>query len=65
MRIKVAHYMSKHVVAFTTAESKRDAGKVFGTNEVLVSCHTGEMEAYIISFHFILSIIAVSYLIDF
>ena len=36
MGIKLAHAMGAHVVAFTTSESKREAAKALGADEVVV-----------------------------
>ncbi|MFT3800154.1 MAG: hypothetical protein QM766_02960 [Burkholderiaceae bacterium] len=44
---------SAHVVAFTTSESKHDAAKALGADEVVVSRHPDEMAAHAKSFDFI------------
>ena len=50
MGLKLAHAMGAHVVAFTTFESKREAAKVLGADEVVVSCNADEMKAHTKSF---------------
>src|SRR3546814_2132889 len=46
MGIKLAHAMGAHVVAFTTSESKREAAKALGADEVVVSRNADEMKAH-------------------
>lgn len=58
MGIKLAHAMGAHVVAFTTSESKREAAKALGADEVVVSRNAGEMAAHAKSFDFILNTVA-------
>src|SRR3546814_2872679 len=61
MGIKLAHAMGAHVVAFTTSESKRDAAKALGAEEVVVSRNADEMAAQAKSFDFILNTVAAPY----
>ncbi|ELQ6219664.1 NAD(P)-dependent alcohol dehydrogenase [Cronobacter turicensis] len=58
MGIKLAHAMGAQVVAFTTSESKRDAAKALGADEVVVSRNADEMQAHAKSFDFILNTVA-------
>ena len=58
MGIKLAHAMGAHVVAFTTSESKREAAKALGADEVVVSRNEEEMQAHAKSFDFILNTVA-------
>ena len=58
MGIKIAHAMGAHVVAFTTSESKREAAKALGADEVVVSRNPEEMQAHTKSFDFILNTVA-------
>ena len=58
MGIKLAHAMGAHVVAFTTSESKRDAARALGADEVVVSRNAAEMAAHAKSFDFILNTVA-------
>jgi uncharacterized zinc-type alcohol dehydrogenase-like protein len=51
---ELAHAMGAHVVAFTTSESKRDAARELGADEVVVSRNENEMAAHLKSFDFIL-----------
>lgn len=64
MGIKLAHAMGATVVAFTTSESKREAAKVLGADEVVVSRNADEMMAHSKSFDFILNTVAVSHDLD-
>ena len=64
MGIKIAHAMGAHVVAFTTSESKREAAKELGADEVIVSKNEDEMKAHAGSFDFILNTVAVSHNLD-
>lgn len=64
MGIKLAHAMGAHVVAFTTAESKRAAAKELGADEVVVSRHADEMAAHAKSFDFILNTVAAPHDLD-
>ena len=58
MGLKLAHAMGAHVVAFTTSESKRDAAKALGADEVVVSRNADEMAAHAKSLDFILNTVA-------
>ena len=64
MGIKIAHAMGAHVVAFTTSESKREAAKELGADEVIVSKNRDEMKAHAGSFDFILNTVAASHNLD-
>jgi len=64
MGIKLAHAMGAHVVAFTTAESKREAAKALGADEVVVSRNRNEMAAHTKSFDFILNTVAAPHDLD-
>ncbi|AZG08208.1 NAD(P)-dependent alcohol dehydrogenase [Pigmentiphaga sp. H8] len=64
MGIKLAHAMGAYVVAFTTSEAKRDAARVLGADEVVVSRHANEMEAHAKTFDFILNTVAAPHDLD-
>lgn len=64
MGIKLAHAMGAHVVAFTTSESKREAAKALGADEVVVSRNAEEMAAHAKSFDFILNTVAAPHDLD-
>ncbi|ROW61044.1 zinc-binding dehydrogenase [Cronobacter malonaticus] len=64
MGIKLAHAMGAQVVAFTTSESKRDAAKALGADEVVVSRNASEMQAHAKSFDFILNTVAAPHHLD-
>ncbi|MGI4794151.1 MAG: NAD(P)-dependent alcohol dehydrogenase [Janthinobacterium lividum] len=64
MGIKIAHALGAHVVAFTTSESKREAAKELGADEVIVSKNADEMKAHAGSFDFILNTVAASHNLD-
>ncbi|EKM0666719.1 NAD(P)-dependent alcohol dehydrogenase [Cronobacter turicensis] len=64
MGIKLAHAMGARVVAFTTSESKRDAAKALGADEVVVSRNADEMQAHAKSFDFILNTVAAPHNLD-
>lgn len=64
MGIKLAHAMGAHVVAFTTSESKRDAARELGADEVVVSRHAADMAAHAKSFDFILNTVAAPHDLD-
>ncbi len=64
MGIKLAHAMGAHVVAFTTAESKRHDALALGADEVVVSRDEGEMRTHTGSFDFILDTVAASHQLD-
>lgn len=61
MGIKLAHAMGAHVVAFTTSESKREAARALGADEVVVSRNAGEMAAHAKSLDFILNTVAAAH----
>ena len=61
MGVKLAHAMGAQVVAFTTSESKREAAKVLGANEVVVSRNAGEMAAHAKSFDLIVDTVAAAH----
>ena len=56
--------MGAHVVAFTTSESKREAAKALGADEVVVSRNEDEMAAHVKSFDFILNTVAAPHNLD-
>ena len=64
MGIKLAHAMGAHVVAFTTSESKREAAKALGADEVIVSRNADEMAAHAKSFDLIVDTVAASHDLD-
>jgi uncharacterized zinc-type alcohol dehydrogenase-like protein len=64
MGIKLAHAMGAHVVAFTTSESKREAAKALGADEVVVSRNADEMAKQAKSFDFILNTVAAPHDLD-
>ena len=64
MGIKLAHAMGAHVVAFTTSESKRDAAKSLGADEVVISRHADEMAKHAKRFDFILNTVAAPHDLD-
>lgn len=64
MGIKLAHAMGAHVVAFTTSESKREAAKALGADEVVVSRNADGMAAHSKSFDFILNTVAAPHDLD-
>ena len=64
MGIKLAHAMGAHVVAFTTSESKREAAKALGADEVVVSRNTDEMRGHAKSLDFILNTVAAPHDLD-
>ena len=64
MGIKLAHAMGAHVVAFTTSDSKRDAARALGADEVVVSRNVGEMKAHAKSLDFILNTVAAPHDLD-
>jgi uncharacterized zinc-type alcohol dehydrogenase-like protein len=64
MGIKLAHALGAHVVAFTTSESKREAAKALGADEVVVSRNIDEMAAHAKSFDFILNTVAAPHDLD-
>ncbi|HBY35581.1 MAG TPA: zinc-binding dehydrogenase [Delftia acidovorans] len=64
MGIKLAHAMGAHVVAFTTSESKREAARALGADEVVVSRNATEMAAHAKSLDFILNTVAAPHDLD-
>lgn len=64
MGIKLAHAMGAHVVAFTTSESKRQAAKALGADEVVVSRNAQEVDTHLASFDFILNTVAAPHELD-
>jgi len=64
MGIKLAHAMGAHVVAFTTSESKREAAKALGADEVVVSRNAEEMAAHAKSFDLIVNTVAAPHDLD-
>jgi uncharacterized zinc-type alcohol dehydrogenase-like protein len=64
MGIKLAHAMGAHVVAFTTSESKREAARELGADEVVVSRNADEMAAHAKSFDLILNTVAAPHDLD-
>ncbi|MDR1888063.1 MAG: NAD(P)-dependent alcohol dehydrogenase [Zoogloeaceae bacterium] len=64
MGIKLARAMGAHVVAFTTSESKREAAKALGADEVVVSRHSSEMAKYAKNLDFILNTVAAPHNLD-
>ncbi|SFB21629.1 NAD(P)-dependent alcohol dehydrogenase [Azotobacter beijerinckii] len=64
MGIKLAHALGAHVVAFTTSESKREAAKALGADEVVVSRNAEEMAAHLKSFDLILNTVAMPHDLD-
>ena len=64
MGIKIAHALGAHVVAFTTSDSKREAAKELGADEVVVSKNKDEMKPHAGSFDFILNTVAASHNLD-
>lgn len=64
MGIKLAHAMGAYVVAFTTSQAKREAAKVLGADEVVVSRNPEEMAAYDKRLDFILNTVAAPHDLD-
>ena len=64
MGIKLAHAMGAHVVAFTTSESKREAARLLGAHETVVSHNTEEMKAHAKSFDLIINTVAAAHDLD-
>lgn len=64
MGIKLAHALGAHVVAFTTSESKREAARELGADEVVVSRKPEEMAAHTKSLDFILNTVAAPHDLD-
>ncbi|MBX8608728.1 NAD(P)-dependent alcohol dehydrogenase [Pseudomonas cichorii] len=64
MGIKLAHAMGAQVVAFTTSESKREAAKALGADEVVISHNAAEMAAHARSFDLIINTVAAPHSLD-
>ncbi|WP_097303954.1 NAD(P)-dependent alcohol dehydrogenase [Pseudomonas chlororaphis] len=64
MGIKLAHALGAHVVAFTTSDSKREAARELGADEVVVSRNAEEMAAHAKSFDLILNTVAAPHDLD-
>ncbi|WP_085722904.1 NAD(P)-dependent alcohol dehydrogenase [Pseudomonas sp. R37(2017)] len=64
MGIKLAHALGAHVVAFTTSESKREAARALGANEVVVSSDARQMAAHLKSFDLIINTVAAPHDLD-
>ncbi len=64
MGIKLAHALGAYVVAFTTSESKREAAKALGADEVVVSRNSAEMAAHTTSFDLIVNTVAAPHDLD-
>lgn len=64
MGIKLAHALGAHVVAFTTSEAKREAAKVLGADEAVVSRNGDEMAAHATSFDLIVNTVAAPHDLD-
>lgn len=64
MGIKLAHAMGAHVVAFTTSESKREAARQLGADEIVMSRSADEMAVHARSFDFILNTVAAPHDLD-
>lgn len=64
MGVKLAHAMGAYVVAFTTSDSKRDAAKALGADEVVVSRSPEEMAAHHNSFDLIVNTVAAAHNLD-
>ncbi|WP_122668631.1 NAD(P)-dependent alcohol dehydrogenase [Pseudomonas viridiflava] len=64
MGIKLAHAMGAHVVAFTTSDSKREAAKLLGADDVVVSKNSNEMASHLKSFDLIINTVAAPHNLD-
>ncbi|GAB7531339.1 NADPH-dependent aldehyde reductase YahK [Pseudomonas sp. 3A(2025)] len=64
MGIKLAHALGAHVVAFTTSESKREAARALGADEVVVTRNPEELAAHGKSFDLILNTVAAPHDLD-
>lgn len=64
MGIKLAHAMGAYVVAFTTSESKRDAAKALGADDVVISKNADEMAKHVQSFDLIVNTVAAPHDLD-
>ena len=61
---KLAHALGAHVVAFTTSDSKREAARALGADDVVVSRNDDEMAAHARSLDFILNTVAAPHDLD-
>lgn len=61
MGVKLARAMGAQVVAFTTSESKRDAAKALGADEVVLSRKAEEMATHANSFDLIVDTVAAAH----
>ncbi|MCO8164907.1 NAD(P)-dependent alcohol dehydrogenase [Pseudomonas sp. 21LCFQ010] len=64
MGIKLAHALGAQVVAFTTSESKREAARQLGADEVVVTGNPDELAAHRKSFDLILNTVAAPHDLD-
>src|SRR5699024_5057970 len=64
MAIKLEHALGAQAVAFTTSDTKHEAGRALGADEVVVSRNADEMEAHRNSFDFILNTVAAPHDLD-
>lgn len=64
MGVKLSHALGAHTVAFTTSESKQQAAKSLGADEVVVSRDVSQMSAHQGSFDLILNTVAASHDLD-
>lgn len=64
MGIKLAHAMGARVLAFTTSESKVEAAKTLGADEVVVSCNADQMAAHVKTCDLILNTVALPHDLD-
>ncbi|WP_414158026.1 NAD(P)-dependent alcohol dehydrogenase [Pseudomonas sp. BNK-45] len=64
MGIKLAHALGAQVVAFTTSESKREATRRLGADEVVISSDAGQMAAHLQSFDLIINTVAAPHDLD-
>jgi alcohol dehydrogenase (NADP+) len=60
MGVKLSHAFGAKTVAFTTSESKRDAARDLGADEVIVTRNPEELAAHMGSFDIILNTVAAS-----
>ncbi|QNH77144.1 NAD(P)-dependent alcohol dehydrogenase [Pseudomonas protegens] len=64
MGIKLAHALGAQVVAFTTSQSKREAAKSLGADDVVISSDAGQMAAHLQSFDLIINTVAAPHDLD-
>ena len=64
MGIKLAHAMGAHVVAFTTSDSKREAARALGADEVVISRNAQEMAEHRKNFDLIVNTVAAPHDLD-